>query len=228
MTKARTRAAKRRERKAQQAASDMDIAPVKRRAAQGRERMAQIEADRPAMIARARQMGIDLAKPADVATRAGREAARDTLREQLRDLRAPWIGCNAGRAMASIVKADTDRQDMWTAIQHMRRVQAAYDRSIGAPNRHAQCLRLLAPVDAMEADATSPPLDTRSDEERARQAVAAWMQVQGWLDHAKDAAGMCKRVVIDDETCRDASAMVRALHCVVDGIKGRKIVCRPA
>ena len=228
MTKARTQAQRRRDKKAAKVTDGFDIAPVKRRAAQGRERMDQIEADRPAMAARARQSGVDLAKPENCATRDDRAAARERLGKQMRELRAPWNGCNAGRAMASIVKADTSRQDLWTAIQHMRRVQAAYDRSIGAPNRHAQCLRLLAPVDAMEADATSPPLDTRSDEDRARQAVAAWRQVQGWLDHAKDAAGMCKRVVIDDDTCRDASAMVRALHCVVDGIKGRKIVCRSA
>lgn len=225
-SKAQKRAAKR-------ARQDMDIAETPKKMKRGRQRMAEIAdahkgADHGALEARARKAGIDLANPKGKTDKASRTEAMERRAEQLRDLRAPWHGCNAGRAMASAVTGDRDKSELWTAICHIRKVQAAYDRAIGAPTRHAQCLRLLLPLEAMEADASSPPVDLRSDEEKQRQAVSAWMKVQGWLDHAKADAGECKRVVIDDERCRDPDALVRALQCVVDGIKGRKIMCRGA
>ncbi|MDO5644019.1 MAG: hypothetical protein Q4G26_16715, partial [Paracoccus sp. (in: a-proteobacteria)] len=178
-----------------------------------------------ALEARARHSGITLADPMIAATRAERKAAAEARAAQIRDMRAPWYGCNAGRAMAAQVSADFERADLWSAICHIRATQIAYDRAIGAPNRHAQCLRLLAPVDALHADATSPPLDMRTDDERKRQAVTAWRIVERWMMASGVAAGECRRVVIDDQRCRDPRKVVRALYCVVDGIKGRKIVC---
>lgn len=57
----------------------------------------------------------------------------------IREARAPWYGCNAGRAMAAAVSA-ADRADLWDAICHMRETVARYDAAIGAPRRHAVCL----------------------------------------------------------------------------------------
>ena len=117
-----------------------------------------------------------------------------------------------------------DRRDLWDAIQHMRQVYAAYDASICAPKRFATCLAILAPTEAMEADAASPPLDTRTDEDRVRAARSAFQALQGWLRRLDRRATVeAIRVVINDERCRDPAAMVRALHCVVDGIKGRNM-----
>ena len=205
MTKALSKA-QRRARKRQQV--DLpELAPVPRRATQGKRRMREIEQEpsRAALEARCRQSGV---------------TASD---EALRDARAQWRGCNAGRAMASIT-AEADRPELWDAIQHMRRVQASHDAAIGAPRRHATCLRLLAPQGAFEADATTPPPDTRTDAERMRQAVAAMMQVEGWLGYVEGrAASICKRVVIDDERCPDADALCRALWCIADGTANRAL-----
>lgn len=146
--------------------------------------------------------------------------------EGKREARAPWWGCEAGKAMASITPA-SERPALWDAIQHMRKVQAAYDAAIGAPRRHATCLRLLAPQEAFETDASAPPLDTRTDAERLRHATTALMAVEGWLGYVEGrAASVCKRVVIDDERCSDADALCRALLCVSEGISGRRVTSR--
>lgn len=190
-----------------------ELAPIASLKIRGRARMNQIkaenDADTPALIARCRHAG----KPVTEAT--------------MREAKAQWNGCHAGKAMAAQVSGEIERADLWDAIQHMRKVQAAYDWSIGAPNRHAQCLRLLLPNEAMEADAATPPKDARTDGEKYTQAVSALMSLETWLGYVdKPAATICKRCVIDDAQCADAAALVRALRCVSDGIKGRKMVYR--
>lgn len=191
---------------------------IGKRKARGWKRMKDIqveaverEADIPVIAARCRQMG------------------KNTDEAAIRAAKAEWMGCNAGKAMASVVTGEAERRELWAAIHHMRRVQIAYDRAIGAPNRHAQCLRIMLPLEPMQADASSPPADLRTEDDKHRQAVSGWMQMQGWLGHADKAdASICKRVVIDDERCQNAAAMVRALHCVADGVAGRKVVYRAA
>lgn len=242
MTKARTEAQKRRDRKARHDRLP-DVAPIPKRKARGSERMtdiadeaAQRDLDVPALVARLRQSGIpmivvperpDNAEDDTRDKRKARHEARLARSAQLRDMRAQWRGCNAGRAMASVVTGERDRAEMWSAILHMRRVQLAYDRALQAPARHPECLRIMLPLDEMTADATTPPPDLRTDDERYTQAIAAWMRVQGWLGHAdKGAAGLCKRVVVDDERCPDARLMVAALRCVADGLAGRRITYR--
>lgn len=145
----------------------------------------------------------------------------------LRDSRSPWWGCCAGRAMAGAVDNHAERLELWDAIQHMRRVVTAYDAAIGAPRRHAVCLRLLAPVEEMAADASTLPVDERTPEERQRQAVSAYMLLEGWLGRTDKAAmGEAKRVVLDDGEARDVPGLLSALRCVVDGMQGRERVYR--
>lgn len=152
----------------------------------------------------------------------GQKATEDGIREA----RAPWYGCNAGRAMAAAVSA-SDRADLWDAICHMRQTVARYDAAIGAPRRHAVCLRLLAPQEAMEATADSPAPDDRSDVERQDAAVKAWMTMHGWLCWVdKQAASQALRVVVDDERVTDADGLILALRCVSDGIKGNPMKFR--
>ena len=115
-----------------------------------------------------------------------------------------------------------DRPDLWDAIQHMRRVVATYDREIGAPTRHAQCLRLLAPVDAMEADAASPAPDDRDDETRMRDAVRGYNGLMGQIAQIERITRRrALAVVLDDDLCFDATGLVEVLRVVSDGIKGR-------
>lgn len=156
-----------------------------------------------------------------------RHMGRGTTEADMREAKAQWNGCNAGRAMAAQVRGERDRAELWDAIQHMRRVYLAYDRAMGAPRRYAQSLRLLLPLEAMEADASSPTLDVRTDEERQRQAVNERASLKSWLSNVEPRAAMiCLSAVIDDNPCLDAAAMVRALHCVADGMAGRKMVYR--
>jgi hypothetical protein len=121
-----------------------------------------------------------------------------------------------------------DRADLWRAVMHVRRVTVAYDRSLGV-NRHPQCANILAPSEAFEATAASPPADLRTPEDKARQAVAAWMALKGWLSHTDYAArSACERAVVDepDQPLADWTGIVLALRCVVDGLAGRKIELR--
>lgn len=203
---------KRAKRKAKKAVGGIPgLTPVQRRQPNGQKHrpVADRGGDSLALKARCRQRGV-------AETSAN-----------IRDSRAPWWGCEAGRAMAGAVEAHDERVRLWDAIQHMRRVVAAYDAAIGAPRRHAKCLRLLVPQSALEATADTPPLDIRTTEDRHRQAVAAYMRLEGWLAHVDRAAmAETKRVVWDDVAARDARGLIAALECVADGVAGRKLAYR--
>lgn len=216
MTKARTRARRRKARKraGETAENVVPLAPVPRRQPNGQKRRTPQEADasRQQLDVRAAQAGLHKA------------VARGEIgmAEAIREVRAPWYGCVAGRAMAAAESGEQARRDLWDAICHIRRVWADYGRAIGAPPRHAQCLRLLLPVDEMHADAASPPADLRTADERYRQAIAAMMQCEGWLGRTDSAAAsQCKRAVLDDVPVRDVDGLMRALRCVVDGRAGQ-------
>ncbi|MDT1061183.1 hypothetical protein RM190_04880 [Paracoccus sp. CPCC 101403] len=145
----------------------------------------------------------------------------------LREMRAPWWGCYAGRVIGSEIMSDDERRDLWTAINHMRRVVTAHDAALGLPRRHAVCLRLLAPVDEMTTNADAPAPDYRTDEEKQRKATAELMTMEGWLGYTdKRAMGEAKRVILRDEGCVDPEGLLLALRCISDGIKGRRMVYR--
>jgi hypothetical protein len=142
-------------------------------------------------------------------------------------MRAPMAGCNAGRAIMQYTTDASLRADLFAAVTHMRRVQVAYDRALGAPSRNAKCLQILLPVDEMHADATTPPIDTRTDEERVRSATSAYMAIQGWLGYVDNAAASeCKAVCIEDARVRDKAGLMLALAAIADGCAGRKLVWR--
>lgn len=191
------------------------LAPVKRRQKQGSARMREIAAAPPSgedvrsLEVRARHTGVSLPKDTEAREKA------------LRDLRAAWHGCLAGRTMSRAADHDRERADLWDAIQYIRRTQAAYDRSIGAPNRHAQVLRLMAPPGELHADAASPPADPRSDVERAEQARRAMKVLQSWLRLAGAAAGPAMAMVVDDQRGCTSAMLMRTLRIVSDGIKGK-------
>lgn len=214
MVKTYSKGARRRAKRAAGTGSGLDLpglASVPRRQPNGQKRRTLEERDPSvvALSARCRHIGAKV------------DAA------ELREARSPWFGCRAGRAMAAAVRDHDERSRLWDAIQHMRRVQVAMDRAIGAPSRHARCLRLLVPVEAMSADAETPPVDERSDEERLRDATRASMRVEGWLGYTdKLARSEALRVVVDDGEVRDVAGLLSALLCVSDGLWGREMVWR--
>jgi len=140
---------------------------------------------------------------------------------------SPLWGCSVGRLI--LTEPEAKRADLWNATQHARKAQAAYDRAIGAPNRHAQCLRILAPVDAMQADAASPAPDDRSVEERVRDATRAQMQVEGWIGHTDSRAiSAFRQAVINDPDgpVRDWPGVLACLQCITEGLKGDRVKAR--
>ena len=163
-------------------------------------------------------------EPADTVAISARIRQTGMTAEQARHEMA---GCAVGRKL--MLDHIPDRADLWAAVKHMRRVVLAYDRSIGAPSRHAQCLRIMLPTEKMEADAASPAPDLRTREERDIQAQAAWMALKGWLSHA-DYAARCAvmQAVVDepDEPIADWTGVVLALRCVSEGVKGQRVKVR--
>lgn len=163
-----------------------------------------------------------------LSTRA-RHCGQPDTPEGRKAVEGPEFGCAVGRAIIANTKDAGERADLWQAVKHMRTVWLTYDAAIGAPSRHAKCLAILAPTEAMTADASSPAPDLRTDEDRYRQAIAAYMSLCGWLCHVEGRAqSLTIRAVIDepDEACVVWEAVHRALQCVVDGIKGRVIQLR--
>ena len=131
----------------------------------------------------------------------------------------PAAGCPVGRVL---IRADT--LNLWPVVQHIRRTVRAYRASIDAPSPHAQSLGILLPPDHIEATADTPPIDLRSDEDRRRQAVAAWTNLHRWLGYTDNAAASaCLRHVADerDEPIRDQDGIIRALRCVGEGMQGQ-------
>ena len=196
------------ERRRRAKAHPFDLAPVAGRQPSGRR--ASEPADRLALDARARHLGLTL-----------------TVTEALREARAPWWGCLAGRQMAEDVRDEEGRQAFWRAICHMRRVQAAYDASLGAPRRHAACLAVLTPVRALSADAASPAPDLRPEEERVAAAARAWEEMEVCLLSAPASSRAAARaLVLDDQGDRWAFARAKpALIQMVRGLTG-DVPCR--
>ena len=213
MVKTYSKGARRRAKKAAQTGGlDLPgLAPVQRRERNGRARREIRDRDpaRQALEVRCRQAGVAVSSAS------------------LREMRAPWLGCSAGRAMAARVTDHEERGELWDAIQQMRRGQRAYDAAIGAPFRHARGLQLLVPQEALEADADTPPVDERSDEEKQRDATAARMRLEGWLGYTDKAArSEALSVVLDDVAPGDVEGLLSALRCVSDGLRSRRMVWR--
>lgn len=142
---------------------------------------------------------------------------------ELSDAKSPLAGCDVGRKLLPL--ASDLRSDLWQAVCHMRRVWVAYDRAIGAPSRHAQCLRILAPADTMTTEGSI--FDDRPQAERDRAAVSAYMTLQGWLDYVdRPARSAAIIAIIDDAGVTNWPGIMRVLHCVSEGVKGQRVTPR--
>ena len=139
----------------------------------------------------------------------------------------PLWGCSVGRLILS--EPEHRRPDLWNATQHARATQLAYDRAIGAPNRHAQVARILSPVAAFEADASSPAPDYRTDDDKYRQAISAQMRVERWIGHTDPhTVSAFKQAVINDPDgqVRDWPGVLACLQCIAEGLKGDQVRAR--
>lgn len=147
--------------------------------------------------------------------------------EALKASVAPLWGCSVGRMI--LTEPEHHRPDLWNAAQHARATQLAYDRAIGAPNRHAQVARILSPVAAFEADASSPAPDYRTEDDRFRQAVAAQMRVEGWIGHTDSRAiSAFRQAVINDPDgpVKDWPGVLACLQCIAEGLRGDQVKAR--
>jgi len=185
----------------------MELAPVPRRPKKrGRARMEEIATERrddnlDAHAARCRRAGID-------ATEAN-----------MRDMSAPWNGCEAGRAMSRHARTEDERQRLWGAIQHIRTAWARYASLHGLPARSAQCLRIMLPVDEMHADASTPAADLRPMDERHASALRKWREAELLVGRfGRYTAGITMRCVLDDMRCEDATSMCLALGNVAQHV----------
>lgn len=140
-----------------------------------------------------------------------------------REMRDPWWGCEAGGAMALAVANLAERKLLWDAINWTRSTMTAFDAAMGAPRRHAQCLKLLLPVEEMSADSTTPQPDDRTDEERQDDAVARY-QLLGELSGRAGPAAQDEalRVIVDDAKPRDVAAMVVVLSHISVWLQGKR------
>ena len=167
---------------------------------------------------------------ADDAQAVAIAARQRRLPKELHDeARSQMAGCAVGRRILMHTTAVETRAALWSAVCHIRSVVTAYDRSIGAPDRHPQCLRILVPVDLMHADAASASIDDRSDAEKSRHAVAALMHLETWLGYTDNSArSACLHAVVDEPDADVAywPGVLAALQCVSEGLKTGKPVYR--
>ena len=142
-------------------------------------------------------------------------------------VRSAMAGCAVGRRIMGQPK--DERAELWNAVQHIRGTFVRHDWAIGAPPRHAQCLRILTPAETLHADASSAAPDVRTPAERSRAATAAMMTLYGAFSHTdKPARLACIRAVVDepDGPVTDWQGVASALLCVADMLAGRKMVWR--
>lgn len=138
--------------------------------------------------------------------------------------RLPMAGCEVGLSLLADRLQPDERAALWEAVCHIRRVYVAYGKAIGAPDRYAQCLRILLPATQFEIRADSAPRDDRPQADRDIAAVSAFMRVQGWLMRGSAAdLSACVAAVVDlpdGEPVRDWPAVKRALGLVSAGLRG--------
>lgn len=165
-----------------------------------------------------------------VAATVGANAARETLvtrcnmagmevtKANLREAKAPWWGCCAGRIIRDADLTEKERKAYWDAICHMRKVVVAFDAALGIPKRHAICMNLL-----VASGWAAPVQSTETADERKVRTEAAVMQIENWLGKLVDkpAASAAKRCVIDDIPVSDQVGVLLALKAIVIGMTGK-------
>lgn len=164
MTKAKTKAEKRRFKKLAQIGLP-ELADAPRKLKRGRARMDEIksepEAERTVLEARARQAG---KQPKD-----------------LNEMRDPAYGEAAGVAILAIHGGDTAKR-LWAAYRGFTAAEATYAKYYLGLSLHAQTAKLEMMPERLETRPDDRP-DLRTEEERSRDASNNWMRWQGLIMH---------------------------------------------
>lgn len=125
----------------------------------------------------------------------------------------PWSGARPAGQWRSLRRVWMSGRPVGT--RSGSRAAVAFDAVIGAPNRHAQLWRLLVPSEAMVADAETPAIDERADEQRQDDAVRAMPWALALAGRAgADAASQAFRVGVEGSEgagCRGHA------HCLAPG-----------
>ena len=131
-------------------------------------------------------------------------------RDARKALAQPWMGCQAGRAIAG----EKDVAAIWETISRIRAVVAAYRRAIGAGTGHPAIMRLPIPPSTEESFGAPPRHDPRDEAERYDAAVTAYLALMSdaW------AVGPTAQSIVIDVICGETlppppgfAAMVRAI-----------------
>lgn len=140
--------------------------------------------------------------------------------------RAPWFGCPAGRAIATVPRlkiAVADAPDvptLWDAVQRIRAVYARYLHAIGAPdpNPHGMDLELMPEEFGSDGVEVDGGWDDRTEEERVKDATRAMMHMEGVLGSAGEGVlAEVKAVVLRDQQVRRIDRLIAGLVVVANG-----------
>jgi hypothetical protein len=139
--------------------------------------------------------------------------------------RSPWMGCNAGRAIAQtpdlrkVLASVPDVPTLWQAITRIRATYARYWQAIGAPPPYAKGMNLELepePFGSDDVDVTDGGWDDRSEEERVKAATDAMMHIEGVLGMAGyGVASEVKGVVLGDAAVRSLPKLLVGLLAVL-------------
>ena len=143
-------------------------------------------------------------------------ANKSAMSRALEGARAPWFGCNAGRAIAAAEGADTAA--LWDACQRVRSVYANWRASIMAPGPHplGMNLELLPEEFGTHGVEVDGGWDDRTEEERVKDAARAMMHMEGVLGRAgQGVASEVKSVVLGGGVVRSLPRWLAGLAAVV-------------
>lgn len=166
-----------RHRKRQKAKQAMPaLAPVKKRAAQGKKRMTQLAAQEPdapkvVLEARARHVGV---RPRAETLAAMRSEMLSEPAGQ-----AIWLATGCGQPNAGTGRLDA-AQRLWRVYARLTAAEYAYQARILGRTAYPKCARIEAMPERFETRADDRP-DLRREEERDKDTVNNWMRWQGHI-----------------------------------------------
>lgn len=119
-------------------------------------------------------------------------------------LQQPWMGCFAGRCIAT----EADVVELWGVIKTIRQRRAAWLSSVGAPAEAAKGAAIATTPNPREGGFAEPmPYDPRTDAERAADARRLWDAMEALMFAANPL--LQAAVCLDREVRGDVAAWVR-------------------
>jgi len=156
------------------------------------------------------------------AIRAAQQAYATARKTAYEAARMPWMGCNAGRAVATVPElrkaTDLDVPTLWAAVTRIRSVYTRYWAVNGIPPPYAKGMNLELepePFGSDDVDVTDGGWDDRTEEQRVKAATAAMMHLEHLLGMAgQGVTAETKGVVLGDEPVRSLPRLLAGLAAV--------------